>query len=216
MANTDRTYGQWCPVAVGLDIVGDRWALLICRELLLDDQRFTDLRAALPGLAPSLLTARLRALEAAGMVQVVELPPPAARSVYRMTEHGRSVAPVLRSLARFGVQHLDGEPAATMDARRVANALLSPWRQRVDVQARVRVDFGRSDRRDGDAVDVVLDGPVTRFEPVDDDARVDVMIATTPADLLATRQHLGQPLTADVEGDAATVERVLRAFTLQR
>ena len=51
---TERTYGQWCPVAAGLDVLGDRWTLLICRELLIGDRRFTDLRAALPGLAPNL------------------------------------------------------------------------------------------------------------------------------------------------------------------
>ncbi len=216
MANTDRTYGQWCPIAVGLDVIGDRWALLICRELLLDDQRFTDLRVALPGLAPSLLTARLRALEAAGMVEVVELPPPAARSVYRMTEHGRSVAPVLRSLARFGVQHLDGEPTDAMDARRVANAMLSPWRQRIDVRARIRVDLGRAGRPGGDAVDVVVDGLSTRFEAVDAAVPADVAISTTPADLLAARRDRDAPLVARIEGEPAAVDQALRAFALRR
>src|SRR3954470_2071105 len=94
----DRTYGQYCPIAAGLDLIGDRWTLLICRELSIGDRRFTDLRTALTGIAPNLLSERLRALSAAGLVTCAELPPPAARSVYRLTEAGRGVLPVLRSL----------------------------------------------------------------------------------------------------------------------
>src|SRR3954470_21436374 len=93
-----RTYGQYCPIAAGLDLLGDRWVLLICRELSIGDRRFTDLRTALTGIAPNLLSERLRALSAAGLVTCAELPPPAARSVYRLTEAGRGVLPVLRSL----------------------------------------------------------------------------------------------------------------------
>src|SRR5215213_2570175 len=101
MVKADRTYGQYCPIAAGLDVVGDRWVLLICRELLMGDLRFTDLRASLPGIAPNLLSERLRALQAEGLVTTAELPPPAARTVYRLTDAGRSVVPVLRAIARF-------------------------------------------------------------------------------------------------------------------
>ena len=64
--NPDRTYGQYCPIAAGLDLIGDRWTLLLLRELSMGDRRFTDLRAALPGIAPNLLTERLRSLQALG------------------------------------------------------------------------------------------------------------------------------------------------------
>ncbi|MCC6437382.1 MAG: helix-turn-helix transcriptional regulator, partial [Acidimicrobiales bacterium] len=84
MNKSDRSYRQWCPIAAGLDVLGDRWVLLICRELSMGDRRFTDLRAALPGIAPNLLTDRLRSLADEGLVTTAELPPPAARTVYRL------------------------------------------------------------------------------------------------------------------------------------
>src|SRR6478752_1120430 len=119
-ATKQRTYAQYCPIAVGLDLLGDRWVLLICRELSIGDRRFTDLRRALTGIAPNLLSERLRALTGAGLVTCAELPPPAARSVYRLTDAGRAIVPVLRSLARFGVQFLDadGEDASSVNAFR--------------------------------------------------------------------------------------------------
>jgi DNA-binding HxlR family transcriptional regulator len=107
-----RTYGQYCPIAAALDVLGDRWNLLILRELSFGAQRFTDLREALSGVAPNLLTDRLRDLEQAGLVGREELEPPAARTVYVLTEQGRDVRPVLASLARFGAQRL---PAADDD-----------------------------------------------------------------------------------------------------
>ena len=100
------TYGQYCPIAAALDVVGDRWNLLILRELSFGAQRFTDLRDALPGVAPNLLTDRLRDLEQAGVIRRDELEPPAARTVYVLTEQGREVRPVLTALARFGAQRL--------------------------------------------------------------------------------------------------------------
>jgi DNA-binding HxlR family transcriptional regulator len=84
MTLSERTYGQYCPIAAGLDLVGDRWTLLICRELAQGDRRYTDLCRALDGIAPNLLSDRLRMLQEAGLVTTAELPP-AARSVYRLT-----------------------------------------------------------------------------------------------------------------------------------
>ncbi len=120
-AASGRTYGQYCPIAKGLDVIGDRWVLLICRELSFGDQRFTDLRVALPRIAPNLLSERLRDLQAAGLVTTAELPPPAARTVYRLTAEGRRIVPVLRAVARFGAPYLDGEP--TRRLRRPAGGL---------------------------------------------------------------------------------------------
>lgn len=105
MAN--KTYDQHCTIASALDLVGDRWTLLILRELSFSQQRFTDLRSALPGIASNLLTDRLRDLEAAGLVEQHELPAPAARTVYRLTRAGTRIRPVLRSLAQFGLPYLD-------------------------------------------------------------------------------------------------------------
>lgn len=102
-----KTYDQPCTIASALDLVGDRWTLLILRELSFGQQRFTDLRGALPGIASNLLTDRLRDLESRGLVEQHELPAPAARTVYRLTRAGTRIRPVLRSLAQFGLPYLD-------------------------------------------------------------------------------------------------------------
>jgi DNA-binding HxlR family transcriptional regulator len=105
---SNKSYQQYCGIAAALDVVGDRWTLLILRELSFGEQRFTDLREGLPGIATNLLTERLRALDEAGLVEQRELPAPAARTVYALTpEQGRRVLPVLRALARFGLPFLD-------------------------------------------------------------------------------------------------------------
>ncbi len=101
-----KRYGQYCPVAHALDQVGDRWELLIVRELMLGQRRYTDLAEALPGIGSNILTSRLRDLEAAGIVRKKKLPPPWAVTVYELTEHGRSLDAVLRSLAQWGARTL--------------------------------------------------------------------------------------------------------------
>ena len=83
----DRTYGQYCGLAQALDLVGERWALLVVRELVLGPKRFTDLLDGLPGIN-NILATRLRQLERAGVVARNRLPPPAASSVYELTEYG--------------------------------------------------------------------------------------------------------------------------------
>ncbi len=107
MPATVRYDEQYCPIARALDVLGDRWTLLILRELTIGDQRFTDLRDHLPGIAPTMLTQRLRTLTEQGMIATKELPPPAARSVYTITAKGRTVVPVLRALTRWGFPLLD-------------------------------------------------------------------------------------------------------------
>ena len=107
MPATVRYDEQYCPIARALDVLGDRWTLLILRELVNGDQRFTDLRASLPGIAPTVLTQRLRTLTDQGLVTTKDLPPPAARSVYTLTARGRSTSPVLSALARWGMPLLE-------------------------------------------------------------------------------------------------------------
>jgi DNA-binding HxlR family transcriptional regulator len=99
---TKRTYGDRCGVARALDIVGERWALLVVRELLLGPKRFTDLRAGLPHVGPDVLAQRLRDLEQAGIVRRGTLPPPAGSRIDELTERGRELEPVVIALGRFG------------------------------------------------------------------------------------------------------------------
>ncbi len=97
-----RTYDDPCGIARALDHVGERWALLIVRELLLGPKRFTDLRAGLPGASQNVLSQRLRELEESGIVRRRKLPPPAASQVYELTDRGYELEPVVLALARWG------------------------------------------------------------------------------------------------------------------
>src|SRR5438067_3219495 len=99
-------YHQYCGLARALDVVGDRWTLLIVRELVLGPRRFTDLIDGLPGISRNLLTERLRALERDGVVSREELRPPAARQVYELTEDGRRLAEATVPLIAWGAGRL--------------------------------------------------------------------------------------------------------------
>jgi DNA-binding HxlR family transcriptional regulator len=97
-----RTYGDPCGIARALDLLGERWALLVVRELVLGPKRFTDLRSGLPNLSPDVLAQRLRDLERIGVVRRRKLAPPAASRVYELTDWGRDLEPVVLALGRWG------------------------------------------------------------------------------------------------------------------
>ena len=99
---TMRTYGDRCGVARALDVVGERWALLIVRELVLGPKRFSDLRGGLPRVAPDVLSQRLRELEGAGVLRRTTLPPPGGARVYELTEWGQELEPLVIGLGRWG------------------------------------------------------------------------------------------------------------------
>jgi DNA-binding HxlR family transcriptional regulator len=101
-----RSYDQYCPLARALDVVGDRWAILVVRELYLSPKRFTDLQARLDGIAPNLLSRRLKELEAHGLVRRRRLDPPAASTVYELTEKAHGLETAMLELAKWGVQFL--------------------------------------------------------------------------------------------------------------
>ena len=110
-----KSYGQYCSVAKALDVVGDRWTLLIVRELLTQGPcRYTDLRAGLPGIASNLLSTRLKEMEAAGLITRTAAPPPIATTLFDLTDRGRELKDVLYSLGRWGVDFMvtaDGSDA---------------------------------------------------------------------------------------------------------
>ena len=102
----EHRYQQYCGAARALDVVGDRWTLLIVRELVLGQRRFTDLIDGLPGISRNLLTQRLRDLERDGIIDRQELPPPAARQVYELTDDGRDLADAMVPLVAWGARRL--------------------------------------------------------------------------------------------------------------
>jgi DNA-binding HxlR family transcriptional regulator len=172
-----RSYDQYCSIARGLDIVGDRWTLLIVRELLLQGPcRFTDLKRGLPGIATNLLSTRLKELEEAGLISREDAPPPVATALYALTENGRALEPVLKALGLWGLRYMSTErPDDTFQARWLAYA--AAWFTTdsdpdappaviqliaADEQAVVEVGGGQPVRtRIGRAADpdLVLDGP---------------------------------------------------------
>ena len=162
-----RSYDQYCAVARALDVVGERWTLLIVRELMTGPKRFKDLSGGLPGIGTNLLAARLKDLEGHELVRRTTLPPPAGSRVYELTESGRSLEPVVVSLCRWGSRILgaprladDLKPAWAMVAVRAALKLgaTSGTREiyefRVDEEVfHVRVEDGKVETLQGRAVD---------------------------------------------------------------
>jgi DNA-binding HxlR family transcriptional regulator len=108
-----RSYDQYCSIARGLDIVGDRWTLLLVRELLLQGPcRFTDLKHGLPGIAANLLSTRLKELEDEGLISRENAPPPVATALYALTPNGRALEPVLKALGLWGLRYMTAERPA--------------------------------------------------------------------------------------------------------
>jgi DNA-binding HxlR family transcriptional regulator len=102
-----RSYGEYCSIAKALDVVGDRWTLLIIRELLIRGAcRYTDLKNGLPGIATNLLADRIRELESAGLIQREDAPPPVATTLFRLTDAGAELLPVLDAIGLWGVRYM--------------------------------------------------------------------------------------------------------------
>lgn len=121
---TRRSYEDGCAAAHALDLIGERWALLIVRELLLGPKRFTDIRAGLPTISPNVLSQRLTELEAGGIVQQRKLPPPLSVRAYELTAWGKELEDVVLGLARWGVR----SPAFRRGAALGADALVLSFR----------------------------------------------------------------------------------------
>jgi len=128
-----KSYSQYCPVAHALDVVGERWSLLIVRELLHGPLRYTDLQERLPGIGTNILACRLRDLEADGVLAKRKLPPPTPVTVYELTAWGKALHPVLHELAHWGVRVLappdesfEGQPGWLEQALRLAISLDAP------------------------------------------------------------------------------------------
>ena len=130
-----RSYDHYCPLSRALDVIGERWTLLIVRELLAGPRRYTDLHADLPGVSTDVLAARLKELERDGLLARRRLPPPASASVYELTRRGESLLPALTALADWGAAELPPAPGPT-DALR-AHWFALPLLNRVASAAKV-------------------------------------------------------------------------------
>jgi DNA-binding HxlR family transcriptional regulator len=192
-----KTYDQYCPVAHALDLVGDRWALLVIRELLRGPRRYTDLVEHLHGIGTNILASRLRDLEACGIVAKRRLPPPAASRVYELTEYGQALRPALRELAIWGARSL-GPPGhgEELFPGWLANAL--------DTVLAPIAPAGRFEFRIGREVASIADGEALEG-PLEDP---DVVVEGEPAGLyhlFVDRQLDGVSVT----GDRALLERLV-------
>ena len=192
-------YDQYCPVAHALDVVGDRWALLVVRELMLGPKRYTDLADGLPGIGTNILAARLRDLEAAGVVTKKTLPPPAASRVYDLTDYGRALKPVIRELALWGAQSL-GPPTAADEL--FPGWLLNP----IEMILAPLAPAGRFEFRAGEEIASLVDG-VAHAGPIDDP---DVVVEGDAAGLynLFVERRLD---AVSIEGDRSLLEQLLDA-----
>jgi len=206
-----RSYGQYCAAAKALDVIGDRWTLLIVRELLARGAcRYTDLRDGLPGIATNLLADRLRQLEEAGLVSREEAPPPIATTLFRLTLRGEELRAVIDELVRWGIPFMvDGPNGDAFRAHwfvlpaELALTDRAPQRPPVTIEVRT-----------GDAPLLIetVDGSVRARQGAAEDA--DAVVTGTPhvvAGLLSGRLALDDAvaLGLDCEGDVRALRRVL-------
>ncbi len=195
-----RSYSQYCPIAHALDLVGERWSLLVVRELQHGPLRYTDLHARLHSASTNVLATRLRELEQGGIVRRMRLPAPAATTVYELTELGAGLAPVLRELAHWGARSL-GPPTEDVE-------LHPGWLERALRTALGGGEPGGTvELRVGDEVACIVDGAV-RPGPADDP---DVVLHCDAAGVFHLLVDGVVCDDAVIEGDAATLARLAAA-----
>lgn len=114
--NPSRSYDDACGTAHALDLIGERWAMLVMRELMMGPRRFSDLRASLPGVSANVLTQRLEGLERAGILHRRKLPPPAPAQVYELTAWGQEAEPILLALGRWAIRSPKHDPTLPLSA----------------------------------------------------------------------------------------------------
>jgi len=206
-----RSYGEYCSIAKALDVVGDRWTLLIIRELIIRGGcRYTDLKDGLPGIATNLLADRLRELESAGLVSREDAPPPVATTLFHLTETGAELLPVLDAIGRWGIRYMMA-PADDDDFRGHWFAFpasfflqdrdpdgppVSIELRAADSPAVIEVSGGTMHTRPGSAAapDVVLSGAPR-------------LILALFAGVFSTAE--AADLGLEIRGDVSTLERVL-------
>jgi DNA-binding HxlR family transcriptional regulator len=214
MVPPSRNYNQNCPIARGLDVLGERWTLLILRELVGGARRYGDLRAELPGIATNLLAERLKELRDAGLVDRTDLPAPIGRTVYTLSDKGwQRVLPILQSIAWFGLDRLDpieDGPVTPLNGF-LAGILLgfdSGGAAGLKATCRVEIDGRR------------FEFAVTQGRLAAAHGEPSVIFAASAADLVTARLGASEAKRRaalrriDFQGDAEVVGAVRQAFAL--
>ncbi|MGI8879634.1 MAG: winged helix-turn-helix transcriptional regulator [Jatrophihabitans sp.] len=211
---TSRTYGDGCGIARALDVVGERWALLVVRELLLGPQRFSDLRHALPNASSNLIADRLHELEDRDVVARRRLPPPAGSAVYELTEWGQQLEPIVLALGEWGTRAPFPSGPITLSASSAVIALRS---------------FARPDRSKPPlTIDLQLDDRAWTARASAGRLRVrsgapgrsDVVVRSDPVSFADTFGNPGALTTAVAEGrivatgDVPALRRLLRTVRI--
>jgi DNA-binding HxlR family transcriptional regulator/putative sterol carrier protein len=209
-----RSYNQYCALARALDLVGERWTLLLVRELLLGPKRYKDLLDGLPGIGTNLLADRLKALERAGILRRAVLPPPAGSAVYELTELGHGLESTVFELGRWGAHFL--EPRRKSDATdpgwffvsiratfrpELATELRETYEFRIDgVPFHARVDAGRAHTSQGhaSAPDLVVTTGLDSFIAL-------LSQQLSPGQAVATGR-------VQIDGEEAALERFVEIF----
>lgn len=207
-----RGYGEACPVAHALDVIGDRWALLVVRELRLGPKRYSDLQASLPGAGPNVLSQRLRDLENGGVLHRRTLPPPAGARVYELTPWGAELEPVFRALARWGMRSpLPRQGRLSADSIMLGlRTFFDPTHARDPARRwTARYEF----RLDRDVYRLrVVDGRIDELGRGDAGGAADVVISGSPMAVQALLDGGTESAAVTVTGDRSALDRLLAAM----
>ena len=214
-AGRSRRYHDACGAAHGLDLVGERWALLVIRELMMGPRRFSDLRKDLCGLSANVLTQRLEGLEASGIVQKRKLPPPASVQVYELTDWGYEIKPVFMVLGRWAARSPQHDPTLPISAVSIMQSFETMFDPALAADANMRLGFAMDEDR---MVVTVEDGEIaTRRGEVEDG---DVIVRAAPPIVAAAVYGKVPPAALEgegamsIEGDRAIFARFIDFFHL--
>ena len=208
-ADPKRSYDDACGTAHALDLIGERWALLVLRELMLGPRRFSGLKADLPGISANVLAQRLVELERRGLARKLKLPPPASVQVYEATEWGLEAEPIVQALGRWAARSPRHDPTLPISAVSILlsfRTMLDPARAG-GLKARIGFRFGESSY-----VAMLHDGKITVARGLTDGC--DVVFTAEPTALAAV-VYGGAPLDSiGVEGDRELAKRFTTLFPL--
>jgi DNA-binding HxlR family transcriptional regulator len=204
-----RRYDDACGTAHGMDLIGERWALLVVRELMLGPKRFSDLRTDLPGLSANVLTQRLEGLEESGILRKRKLPPPAAAQVYELTEWGYDLEPIIRILGQWATRSPLHDPTMPISA----TALMLSFRAMFSQERAASFNATIVMRMGGSEFELRIAGGKVDVARVES-GRGDATMTGMPTEIGAVI-YGGAPLDlVQIEGDPTVVARLHSLFPL--